>query len=151
MTHKELNHAVRDAVARAAAVVGLAGVALIHLIDLPDKLEETPYVGWMYIGAIVGSLILAGALIVSTHRRVWVATGALAAGVMAGYVLSRTTGLPSASGDIGNWGEPLGIASLLVEGCLVALSAGVLAMRRQAAAVRPSFPRPAAVARTGSI
>ena len=146
----DLNNAVRDAIARAAAVVGLAGVALIHLIDLPDKLEETPYVGWMYIGAIVGSLTLAGALILTTHRRVWAATGALAGSVIAGYVLSRTTGLPNAGGDIGNWGEPLGIASLLVEGCLVALSAGVLAVRRQATP-RLSSLRGAAVARAGSI
>jgi hypothetical protein len=37
-------------------------------------------------------------------------------------VLSRTTGLPQANGDIGNWTEPLGLASLFVEGCVVALS-----------------------------
>ncbi|MFL5887410.1 MAG: hypothetical protein ACJ77M_20255 [Thermoleophilaceae bacterium] len=37
--------------------------------------------------------------------------------------LSRTTGLPNANGDVGNWTERLGLASLFVEGCLLALSA----------------------------
>jgi hypothetical protein len=42
---------------------------------------------------------------------------------------SRTTGLPAATGDIGNWSEPLGMASLFVEGSVALLSAGVLAER----------------------
>jgi hypothetical protein len=47
--------------------------------------------------------------------------------VLTGFVLSRTTGLPQATGDIGNWSEPLGIASMFVEGALIALAGGVLA------------------------
>ena len=43
-----------------------------------------------------------------------------------GYVLSRTTGLPNATGDIGNWTEPLGLASLFVEGSVIALVLGTL-------------------------
>jgi len=39
-------------------------------------------------------------------------------------------------GDIGNWGEPLGMASLFVEGSLVALSAMVLRERVGAFAVQ---------------
>lgn len=33
---------VRDGVARAVAVVGLAGVALVHVLDLPGTFGETP-------------------------------------------------------------------------------------------------------------
>jgi hypothetical protein len=36
---------------------------------------------------------------------------------------SRTTGLPNSTGDIGNWSEELGLASLFVEGAVVVLSA----------------------------
>jgi len=39
-----------------------------------------------------------------------------------GYLLSRGPGLPDYSDDIGNWAEPLGMASLLIEGCLVMLA-----------------------------
>jgi hypothetical protein len=49
------------------------------------------------------------------------------------YVLDRTVGLPNASGDIGNWVEPLGLASLVVEGFVVAIGlGGFLAARRRA-------------------
>ena len=50
--------------------------------------------------------------------------------VIVGYVLSRTTGLPHSSDDVGNWSEPLGMASLFVEGFLVTLGSSVLLARR---------------------
>jgi hypothetical protein len=46
--------------------------------------------------------------------------------------VTRIVGLPNATDDIGNWGEPLGMASLLVEGSPVALGSHVLAERRLA-------------------
>ena len=67
---------------------------------------------------------------------IWQAAAGLSASVILGYVLSRTTGLPQATDDIGNWSEPLGIASLFVEGAVIALGAGVLWTRRAAAPVR---------------
>jgi hypothetical protein len=57
------------------------------------------------------------------------------AAVIVGYTLSRTTGLPQSTGDIGNWSEPLGLASLFVEGSLVVLAGGVLLARRRAVPV----------------
>jgi hypothetical protein len=57
---------------------------------------------------------------------------------MVGYTLSRTTGLPGSIDDIGNWGQTLGIASLFVEGLLVALSASVVLARR--AKLNPTRP-----------
>jgi hypothetical protein len=78
---------------------------------------------------------LAGAVIRTSDTRLWLASAGLVTSVMIAYVLSRTTGIPQDSGDIGNWGEPLGIAMLFVGGSVLALSGGVLAARR-AAAVR---------------
>jgi hypothetical protein len=125
----EFDAAVRDGVARAAAVVGLAGIALIHLLDLPSKMGETPYLGWMYIALIVGAVLCAFGLVRSGSSRTWIAGGLLALGAMTGFTLTRTVGLPDATGDIGNWLEPLGLASLFVESILVALSAYVLGAR----------------------
>ena len=127
----EIRAVVRDGVVRAVAAIGLCGVALIHLLDFPGKFDETPYMGVMYLGLMVGSLGLAAALVYTSDSRAWAASGALVAAVIVGYVLSRTTGLPQASDDIGNWSEPLGIASLFVEGSLVALTSGVLFGRRR--------------------
>jgi hypothetical protein len=119
--------AIRDGVTRGVAVVGLAGVALIHLIDAPGKFTETPYIGWMYVALIVSCLTVAALLIRHGDRLAWTAALVLPALVLVGFILSRTTGLPQAHGDVGNWGEPIGIASMFVEGSLIALAGGVLA------------------------
>jgi hypothetical protein len=111
-----------SAVARAAGVVGLGGIALIHLLDSIDKFKETPYLGWLYVGLMAGSIVVAGSLIHRETRAGWAAAAGLAGGAITGYCLTRTVGLPQAHGDVGNWTEPLGLASLFVEGCLVALS-----------------------------
>jgi hypothetical protein len=119
---------VEDAMARVLGVVGLLGIALIHLLDVIGKFSETPYLAWMYIGAIVGAVGLAGWLIVKgSSRAAWAATGGLAAAILVGFVLSRTTGLPNATGDVGNWSEGLGVASMFVEAGVIALSGWALA------------------------
>jgi hypothetical protein len=118
--------ALRDGVARSAAVVGLAGVALIHLLDAPATFRNATYLGLLYMGLIGGCLIVAAAHVRGGGARTWLATAALPLGAIAGYTLSRTVGLPQSMDDIGNWAEPLGIASLFVEGSLVALAAMVL-------------------------
>jgi hypothetical protein len=127
VSNADVHRAIRDGITRGVAVVGLAGVALIHLIDAPGKFTETPYMGWMYVGLIASCLVVAALLIRHGDRRAWAAALVLPALVLVGFVLSRTTGLPQAHDDVGNWGEPLGIASMFVEGSLIALAGGVLA------------------------
>jgi len=112
----------RDIATRAIAVVGLAGIALIHLLDAIGKWSETRYLFWMYVALMLGSLALGGLLLHSRDRRLWLAVGGLSMSAILGFVLSRTTGLPAATGDIGNWTEPLGLAALFVEGAVVAVS-----------------------------
>jgi hypothetical protein len=46
----------------------------------------------------------------------------LAAGPFVSDAINRTIGLPRATDDIGNGLEPLGVASLVVEALVVALS-----------------------------
>jgi hypothetical protein len=130
-----IGEVVRDGIARGVAGIGLAGVALIHLLDLPGQLGETPYMFFLYLALMVSSIALAGALICTNDSRVWAAATVLPAVVIVGYVISRTTGLPQSSDDVGNWSEPLGMASLFVEGALVTLGSAVLVgrwMRREA-------------------
>src|SRR3954452_23765776 len=122
MSKADVHMAIRDGITRGVAVVGLAGVALIHLIDAPGKFTETPYMGWMYVGLIGSCLAVAALLIRHGDRRAGGVGPVLPALVLVGFVLSRTTGLPQAHDDVGNWGEPLGIASMFVEGSLIALA-----------------------------
>src|SRR4051794_10639774 len=114
-------HLVRDIATRAVLAVGLAGIGLIHLLDAIGKYNETRYLFWMYIGLIVASLATAGAVLFTRSRVVFLAAAGLAGSAIAGFVLTRPPGLPNATGDVGNWTEPLGLASLFVEGSVVAL------------------------------
>jgi hypothetical protein len=144
-----LGPAIGDAVARTLAVVGLAGVALIHLLDAHDTFLSAPYKGWLYVSLIVGSLATAALLVRRSDSRAWTAALLLPLGAMSAFVLSRTVGLPNGADDIGNWWEPLGLASLFVEGSLVALAAAVLGQKAKTAAepslsfrvAEPSFER----------
>jgi hypothetical protein len=113
-------------IARAAAVVGLLGISLIHLLDLQSKLDETPYLGVAYLVLIAACLGTAAALLHADDRRAWAAATALAALTIVGYAVNRTVGMPSATDDIGNWLEPLGLASLFVEAVTAAVGAYAL-------------------------
>ena len=94
----------------------------------------------MYVALIAGSIVVAAAVVFTHSRLALVAAAGLAASALVGFVLSRTTGLPNASGDIGNWKEPLGLASMFVEAAVVVI-AGI------AAALPVRLPRTATVAR----
>jgi len=50
--------------------------------------------------------------------------------VIRGY--HGTTGLPDATNDVGEWDEPLGLASMVVEGLVVCVGGAVIAARREA-------------------
>ena len=126
MSQEQVAVAIRDGITRTLAVVGLAGVALIHLLDAPGKFEETPYMGWLYVALIAGCIGAAAALIRSGSPRTWLVAALVPVGPLVGYMLTRTVGLPQATDDIGNWAEPLGLASLFVEVGLVSLCFYVL-------------------------
>ena len=126
----DLHGLVTEIAARATVAVGLAGIALIHLLDSIGKWSETRYLFWMYI-ALDGRQ--------PRHRRrrpvhpqplSWLAAAGVAASALVGFVVNRTVGLPNAMDDIGNWTEPLGLASLFVEGAVMAVSLAALAATR---------------------
>lgn len=122
-------------------VIGAAlalGVAYIHVTDqggFPG--EKTPtYIGVGYYLLEAVALVTAIALIVGAGRhtlKAWALTGLVALGPLAGYVLSRGPGLPGYTDDKGNWTEPLGLISLVVEAALLVLAAVLLGRSRRTA------------------
>ena len=147
--HDAMRSLVAEIGTRAAVAVGLAGIALIHLLDSIGKWSETRYLFWMYVGLIIASLATAGWVLFTRSRTALLTAAAVAASALVGYVVSRTVGLPGATDDIGNWTEPLGLASLFVEGAVVAAGlAGLSAARTTAALnlVRPARRRDLAAA-----
>jgi hypothetical protein len=126
-----IEHTIRHTTLRGVGFVGLLGVALIHLLDVIGKISETPYLGVMYILLMVASVSVAFALLHTGWPIVWMTAGALAGLTLIGFILSRTTGLPSATDDIGNWKEGLGLASMFVEVGVILLSGYALWLARR--------------------
>jgi hypothetical protein len=122
VTADAVEHAIRHTTLRALGFGGMLAIALIHLLDVIGKIKETPYLGVMYIALMVASVLVAFYLLHTGSTLAWAAGGLLAAVTLIGFVLSRTTGLPNASDDIGNWTEPLGLASMFVEAAVVILA-----------------------------
>jgi hypothetical protein len=123
-TNQNLHPLIREIAGRAVVAVGLASIGVIHLVDAIGKYHETRYLFWMYIALILGCIVAAGAVLFTRMRVALLAAAGLALSAAVGYILSRTTGLPQANGDIGNWTEPLGLASLFVEGGVAAVAIG---------------------------
>ena len=117
---------------RVAVGLGLASVAAIHILDLPGKFAETPYLAAFYVVLIIASFVLTERLFVAGTRRDFLAAAALSAAVIVGFTINRTVGMPGATGDIGNWLEPLGLLSIVVEAFVLWQSiAAVVAMPRK--------------------
>jgi spore coat protein A len=111
-------------VVRFAGVVGLLGIAVTHLLDLPDKLSEARYMAVLFCALIASSLLLAVPIALDrATRRVWPIAGALSATAIAGFLLSRTVGLPQLGDHVGMWQDNAGTASLVCESTVVVLAA----------------------------
>jgi len=100
---------------RVCVIFGLLAIAGVHIADLPGKWHETNYIAWLYLGIIGAVLVGIERLVVKVSKRDYLASSVLSLSVLIGFVVNRTIGLPGATGDIGNWLEPLGLLSLFAE------------------------------------
>ena len=104
-----------------AGIAGLGAIIAIHTSELSGKVAETAYLGFGYVLLIAASIVSI-VLLAQRDRRGWSSGGATALATLVGFVLTRTTGLPGAHGDVGNWGETIAVWSLGAEIFVVALA-----------------------------
>jgi len=117
-------------------VGGLLAVAIaaVHIADQGGimSLGSPAWMGWGFRLIEAGGVLTALALLVPRPAWLgWAASLLLGVGPFAGYVASRTVGVPGDPGDVGNWGYWVGTVSLVVEAALVVLSVGMLLALRQ--------------------
>ena len=122
-----------DPALRGTAAVGLLTVGVIHALEIQGQLSGAV---WLTVGFC---LLAAGAPMVSLWLLIepalpsWALTGLVGLCAAAGYVLTRSLAMPGDADDRGNWLEPLGLASLIIELVIVILAVLALASRRRAA------------------
>ena len=117
-------------VRRIAVGLALAVTAAIHVLDLPSKVEEVPYLAVAYVFLIVASFVIMERIFRKGILIDYLAAIGLGLAILLAFVVNRTVGMPGATDDIGNWLEPLGLLSLVVEGFVVWQAAAAAALLR---------------------
>ena len=105
--------------ASGAAVTALFATALIHFVEAPDAFGEITYKGLLFVANGVGALVAAAGILRGAWSWGWLLGLLISAGAIAGYVASRTIGLPGIPAEPDAWLEPWGVASLIAEGLFV--------------------------------
>ncbi|MCA1842000.1 MAG: hypothetical protein LC792_02175, partial [Actinobacteria bacterium] len=106
----------RHRVIAAAASAALAGV---HIDHVAAASREAAYLGVLFVAAGAGFGWVAWKLLRSDDLDSWLAGGALALGVAAGYLLSCTVGLPGLPTE--HWSD-LGDTSAILAAFVVVLA-----------------------------
>ena len=99
----------------------IALTGLIHLVGAPDQFSEAAWLGVLFLAAAAGSAVVAAGLWLRDDGRAWALGALVAAGCLAGYIWSRTSGLPGLETE--KW-DALGIASVVVEGGFLLFALG---------------------------
>ena len=102
------------------------------MLDLPSKVQEVPYLAVAYVLLIVASFVIMERIFRHGILIDYLAAIGLGLAILLAFVVNRTVGMPGATDDIGNWLEPLGLLSLVVEGFVVWQAAAAIALLRRA-------------------
>lgn len=104
---------------RGLGVCCAVGNVVLHGLLVPDHLEEKFYVGFLFAVGSAVMFVVAAALVALRRPMIAWLTGALVSlGMIIGFLLSRTVGLPDGYYEPG-WEPPYGPLSLIVEGLFV--------------------------------
>ena len=106
---------------RGLTVVGLAGIAMIHLAGLPDTWRESTGLGVLFLLLVIAAVVVGSALVYLDVIPLWQLSALVALGPIVGYVLTRSADVPFDHGDVGNWLEPSVLVATFVEVTVLAL------------------------------
>jgi hypothetical protein len=131
------NDAADRLVVRTLMVAALAGVFVVHLIDLPNQAQQVPYLAAGYLVVMAASAWTMAGWVVGPQRRHRLGAVAVGLGPLMAYVISRSpVGLPLDAADKGNWADPLGLVSLFAGAVVVLLAVQWLRLGEDSAGVR---------------
>ena len=101
-----------------SAMALILAIGLLHLLTAQAEYEEAAYMGYLFAANFFGALIAALGIY---HQQVWgwLLGLLIAAGSMAGYIWSRTLGMPGMA--VEEWLNPYGVVALAVESLFILL------------------------------
>ena len=108
-----------------AGLMLVLATGLIHVVEGPANYHEAAYKGILFVLNAAGALVAARGIYRGEKLWGWTLGVLISAGALMLYLVSHTIGLPGLEID-DEWFEPLGVASLLVEGLYVLVYASVM-------------------------
>ena len=108
-----------------AGLMLVLATGLIHVVEGPANYHEGAYKGILFFLNAAGALVAARGIYRGEKLWGWTLGVLISAGALMLYFVSHTIGLPGLEID-DEWFEPLGVASLLVEGLYVLVYASVM-------------------------
>jgi hypothetical protein len=108
-----------------SGIMLVLATGLIHGVEGPAHYHEATYQGLLFFLNAAGALVAARGIYRCAKLWGWTLGALISAGAFTLYIVSRTIGLPGLEID-DDWFEPLGVASLLVEGLYVLVYASVM-------------------------
>jgi len=121
---------MNTAALRYVAIVAALVSAVVHAQLVPEHLEEVPYIGTLFLIGTVLLVLAVIALLVRPWRRAgWWLGSLVCSGMIVGYVLSRTIGLPQGYKE--EWGDTAGTVSLVVQAVFLLAAALTAAQARR--------------------
>jgi len=123
-------------------VAGTVAAAGAHVPVIGPHLDEAPYMGVAFVMLTLACLVIAGAALVRDSDLVYGLAELTCGLAIAGYIVTRLVAFPHLADDVGDWLEPLGIASVLAE--TVVIGAAIAALCALPAERRPATGLPSA-------
>jgi hypothetical protein len=99
-------------------IVLILEIGLLHILTAQAEYAEAAYMGYLFAANFFGSLIAAFGIYCKQVWG-WVLGLVIALGSIAGYIWSRTLGMPGM--NVEEWFSPYGIVSMSIEGAFILL------------------------------
>lgn len=100
------------------AIVLIVEIGLLHIFNAQAEYEEEAYMGYLFAANFFGALAAAWGI---NHKQLWgwMLGLFIAIASVAGYIWSRTLGMPGM--NVEEWFTPFGIAAMSLEGAFMIL------------------------------
>ncbi|MDQ3910984.1 MAG: hypothetical protein M3305_04245 [Actinomycetota bacterium] len=100
---------------RLAGILLILAVGMIHLYKAPEHFEADAYIGMLFVANFVGTLVAAVGIYGGARVWGWWLGALICVGAVLAYLASRTVGLPGLEEYVGEWADPLGSLSVILE------------------------------------